>query len=343
MRFEIGNIKITKGYSHKSENGLPFEMLERELREVKVPAGTTKLKNVIYDYHYEREIIVGGFASLNDAKRRVEELLGITKGGTCSIHQSGNEFCIEMPPTCKAFLKEEEIANIRHNILKSDVFMPCVYRFFTKEQYVKDFFEKGSLLISNINRCRGLDEKNRADIYEARNYFVIRNGQYELCADVASGIDNLLLCTSLSRRNYNENHEEYKYGFRINNVQAFIRELTFALVRSGIKIKCAWHGPCIYDNKIIINNNSEYIHNFIQQLVDEKKFNADVLCEAILNEGGEKIFFNKPVAYDIDNEYRFVWALEEQPVPQKTQNIEVLPDGAIIIKAPELIQYCEML
>ena len=53
---------------------------------------------------------------------------------------------------------------------------------------------------------------------------------------------------------------------------------------------------------------------------------------------------NKPTNYAVESEYRNVWKLSK-PIKQKevSDDVVVNKDGSIIVRVPELVQFCERL
>ena len=170
----------------------------------------------------EKPIIVAGFLSEDEARERLEALNAQCPSNQYQIIQYQFQttipiYAIVVPELARAFLKENEKVTKNDSLTISYTsYSPFLYRFVGEKEHEDKFFESGELLISSFSRCKSAEVKERRDIAENQNRFIIRDGANEVDTVLELFCPALLLCTSLSKtgkRADGNYHEEY--GFKI--------------------------------------------------------------------------------------------------------------------------------
>lgn len=210
----------------------------------------------------------------------------------------------------------------------SEINIPIIWRFLSDEQYANNFFETGELQLSPYCKFKELENEIRKDETEGRIHIVGIGSNYKCESDIGYGDNAYVLCCSLTNKNILSNGISYPVSIQINDLQAFIREVTIVLNEktSVINVK---HGPCIYNDKIIKNKiNDDSIHNILNASTNELNNILSNISNITNQVGGNNIFFSKPICKQEECEYRIVW------LTNMKQN------NSIVINVPEAIKYC---
>lgn len=331
---------------------LSFEDFDYDKTKEKLPEGYEPIEYLeISSPKVNKLIAVASFNSFDAAGERINELSA--KYPSCDYQIMPNQieskiinFKIIVPESCKNDLRPgESILNEATPLVKVDSFEPCLYRFLNEEKYQEDFFEKGELLLSTFKRCKTKEVGERQDKYENQNKIVIADGKQRLETVVGYDFETLVLCTSITQKGIKKDYSLYKYGFKIKKPKEFFDILTRALVTKGISIAKVLKGPCIYNNKKITIDATGT--GLIKDLLDKSQkgfLDFNPTMQYILSNAQNEIMMNKPTDFAYENEYRFIWLLTS-PIKKEyvSDDVTVNDDGSIVIRVPELVQFCERL
>ena len=85
----------------------------------------------------------------------------------------------------------------------------------------------------------------------------------------------------------------------------------------------------------------------IKDLLDKSQkgfLDFNPTMQYILSNAQNEIMMNKPTDFAYENEYRFIWLLT-LPIKKEyvSDDVTVNDDGSIVIRVPELVQFCERL
>ncbi len=326
--------------------GLAFKDFDFDKSKSKLPEGYEPLPYIEVPLPKTEKVLkVTGFKTLESAQSRLEELCRQYPSDKYQVRTNtlqALDYALIVPAAACQFLREGEEIEATPQVPFTS-YMPPVYRFLGSKGYENDFFEDGELLISTFSRCRTAETKERQDIHENQNRFIIKDG--EIKADLVLGFDfdTLLFCTSLAQ--VNRMNKGKQYGFKIVNPDAFFDILTGTLFGKGIEINEVLRGPCVYTNKLITLDVTgtgvikEFLDNAENNILD---FSATT--QIILNQRRVDILMNKPNCFAKESEYRYVWMLNK-PIKQEdvASDVKVNADGSIIVRIPELVQFCEKL
>lgn len=291
---------------------------------------------VLVDFSRNATIKVHGFSNIKEANDFLNlfapylvSLCQLTKGMKNAIEY---EYQIIAPYQLAPLFSEHgypcEIC-VKNTLYGTPEIPHVVYRQLGKEKYVRDLFDKGSFQISTFKRCRVIENDLRRDQYELRNIVEISDGSLKMEADVQFDDNLLLLCTSTS----SEDLEQNKSGMiKITNVFGFISEITKTLTEMGYMSAEVVQGPCMYNDKVIQINGEGFLSNFKSNLDAVGKFDGATLFSFIRDKAENDVVFTKPFSFKKEQEYRIVWKL-----------VDAFDGDNLIITNPNLGKYCERL
>lgn len=202
---------------------------------------------------------------------------------------------------------------------------PFAYRYMKKE-YVEEFFQDGTLVISSFSAFSKHVDEQRNDMKEGWNTIshINREGNGQTVMMVASYGDNAhVLCGSMRYCEELKVDFSVDSGFMIRDTTAFGVAISSRIPNflEGIE------GPCSYlENKILLGDLGHKDFSTLTAKAGEP--NLPEFEKMAAEIGGENVFFTKENKYAKQQEYRWVWV---------TSNAV---DGQLTIKCPEARQYC---
>lgn len=331
---------------------LSFEEFNYEKMKALLPEGFEPLPYVkIPGPKIEKLIKVVGFPSEEIAIKRMQEIRNHYPSDKYQVIPNNVEtvikdFALIIPASAQAFLAGSETIEVGNPPLISlTTYLPTLYRFFDKEEYEDNFFKKGELLISTFKRCKTEEIKDRKDIFENQNKVIIKDGNCSIEPVIGFDFETLILCTSLSQVNTKSDGSIYEYGFKINDTAAFFDILTRALVSKGIAVAEVLRGPCVYNNKLItLDATGSGLAEAFLTKSKQGVLDFGPTMQFILSNAQNQILMNKPTVFSKENEFRHVWKLVH-PITRETvaDDVTINDDGSIIVRVPELVQFCEHL
>lgn len=171
---------------------------------------------------------------------------------------------------------------------------PYIIRYLD-EQYVRDFFNHGDLMLSSFTHLKKLEDEIRKDGDEG---MVLHTGQYmRVIGDISNRY--LVLCTSLSISE--KARCEKKAGVLFLDVNSLCGYVRLSLIQAGFKVRNVYCGPC------------NYFGRDVSKLRNPKGVDPQMFIES-LNASfcKEDMFFMKPASFSFENEYRIIFELENK-------------------------------
>ena len=331
------------------KSDLSFEDFNYEKACAQLPEGYEPIPSLQFKTPTPEKLIkVAGYSSQEEAINRIHELQKLYPSNKYNIvphNISINDFAIVVPVSCCKYLKKGESIINDMPLISITTYEPFLYRFFDKKEFENNFFNNGELLISTIKRCQSKEIQNRQDVHETQNKIVLKDGKQIIDTVISYDYETLLLCTSLAQENLYNDKCVNEYGFKINKPSEFLDILTRALVTKGIKICEILRGPCVYNNKQITLDatGTNIINNFLNQK-EQRIIDIGPTTQYISAQAQNHILMNKPTSYSSENEYRFIWKLSSQITKDSVaDDVQINTDGSIIVRVPELVQFCERL
>lgn len=293
----------------------------------KLPDGYTPLEYL--EIKTPRMFLLNGFNSKTSAEKRIQDL---QKDFPSPLYQCGVipqnnilDYIILLPENAISFLKEEEKQKLllikreapsrirlRENIDSNMI----LYRFM-EEEYIDKFFETGELLISTYNRCKKLEDENRKDD-EGHATLIGNQSPFKCVMDIGVGNNALLLCTSTTSEYNPPDGKVEEYAIEIHNVLQFFELVTKQLTKEGFVIMNALNGHCIYSGRTI---DKELQQNSIEKILSESNksntFDFGLFHSIFAEMTDDQIYFMKPPENTYENEYRFLWLLEDDVKEEK--------------------------
>ena len=195
--------------------------------------------------------------------------------------------------------------------------------------YIEEFFRTGKLRLSSFSSYKKYEDQVRGDKNEGMNIAIATNKKNNMTmyAVVGVGSNAYSLCCSTI------NSPELMNSFNSNGVFRIVDSQSFGMA-IALKIPSfleGMQGHCIYVNARTSKKEIESLS------LAEMKINSEG-NELDMNKMAHKIreinpidsFFMKPIHYQYQSEYRFIWSTQE-----KTNDY-------IEIECKEAIQYCEL-
>ena len=140
----------------------------------------------------------------------------------------------------------------------------------------------------------------------------------------------MLLCTSLYQVDTTGEVTDSKFGLEIREPEKFAEIVAKELEKNGCYVIDTYIGPCYYSDKIIEGTGeSTTIEVFLDETERNKAFDPRFFAQIMSEMGGNHIYFNKPLKFVHENEYRFTWIVNYDP-----------KDKPVHIKVPDARQYC---
>ncbi|HNX01173.1 MAG TPA: hypothetical protein PLE74_07435 [Candidatus Cloacimonadota bacterium] len=205
-------------------------------------------------------------------------------------------------------------------------FLPHVYRYMNKE-FVDLFFETGKIKLSCFNNYRKYENQVIGDSEEGYNS-VTKNCKDEdksIGIFTLVGLDAYSLCTSTILSKTLMDKFNYDAVMKIHDPQAF----SIMLASCIVNFKEASQGHCIYvDNKM---NLQEVDHLSFTRHDDSPENQALIMekLKKIQSDNPNELYFLKPMRYNYQSEYRFVWLIDGKV----KESIE--------IECKQAVQFCE--
>lgn len=281
---------------------------------------------------------LSGFKTMLEAQTRTNELYNkypYQQQSYTVLAQANpviTDYAVRFPAKALSFLTTEEQKRATP-ILSSNIhpihYSPMVYRFLD-EKYIDDFFNDGSLMLSTYERCKKLEDEKRRDEQEGENTIVKTEGTFKVVIKAGIGYNPLLLCTSLYQTDVTREITTSKFCLEIKEPQKFAEAVAQELVRLGHYVIDTYIGPCCYSNKTIEGyGDSASIELFLKESERSKTINPEFFNQIIGEVAGQHMYFNKPLKFVHENEYRFIWIVNYDP-----------KDKPVFIKVPEATKYC---
>jgi hypothetical protein len=183
----------------------------------------------------------------------------------------------------------------------------------SKKEYIDAFFEHGTLKLGTLEYYRTIDDPEQGDNSEGSIIIIGQNSTNTAFAKIGSGFNNYVFCCYDGSPN-NEVIEKFGYDdyFIIENPKEFAES-----IRQLIEANRVIRSQCIYKkDKVLFGKTSDH-------------FDFNVLSEKLATLVDETQYFIKTDKYEHQQEYRFIWGLEN--------NVS----EPLIIKCPEAIQFCK--
>ena len=208
------------------------------------------------------------------------------------------------------------------------IFSPVVYRYMDQE-YVDDFFENGRLRLSPFKSYASFEDPVRGDKGEGSNFRTGISHEGEgmtLMALTFIGDNALSFCTSLILSQELNDAFESTGVFRIKDTKQFGVAVANRLAgfREGME------GPCIYvKRRSTTKEMKKFDLDDLKIAPDKKELSMDKMFEKINDIGGPEEMFMKPLIYQKQAEYRFLWLMAENCKEH------------VMVECPEAVQFCE--
>ncbi len=214
-------------------------------------------------------------------------------------------------------------------------YSPKIFRYMDK-QFVDDFFNDGKLRLSSFQKFAKHENNNMKDGEEGKVDLIVTAGKDTVKVGVGFGSNAFVLCGTVLDDRVLDKSFEYDAGLCIENVKDFIEVINIELKKSfDLEIYDVMHGPCMYlpTREIEGTSYTLEIDNLQEEFgiyTDPPSFNMDVMNKKIGEYVGQHSLFLKKNKYYHEQEYRIIWNIEDDYVPE-----------FIDIVVPEAVKYCK--
>lgn len=298
-----------------------------------MPEGYTALENI--QRVSPKLFLLPGFNTEEVAKNYCEELNKKHNSSfyriLANVKQVINEYVIQIPEDAIQFLSEEEkqkLIDPMPNLAPCE-HIPMLYRHIDK-QFIEEFCDSGKLMLTTYNRCKKLEGPIRRDAEEGKTTLETKEEGLTFQIDCGFGGNCIMLCLSLSKEYTSSKGEKSECCIEIQNVYDFTNLITDQLLQNGFKVKSVLKGPCCYNDRNIQRQiNTTAIKKMEEQMSKEKTIDFDSIFDIARAVGQNDVYFSKPVEKSVENEYRIVWILDEEP---KEENY--------FVEIPAAIPFC---
>lgn len=201
---------------------------------------------------------------------------------------------------------------------------PTLFRFMERE-FVDAFFEDGSLRISSFEQFKKHEDEQRLDGNEGQTMFVHRTDQgggQTVSGWAQHGMNAYVLSTTMMMTPALMDAFQADSYLRIMNSTGF----GMAVARKLPGVRAAYEGPCIYQDKKIIERDLGYLN--LNRFKVDGQLSQPAITEFLLSKMRHFPLFLKDKLYAHQVEYRFIWVVDERE------------DDYIDIKVPDAIKNC---
>jgi hypothetical protein len=212
-------------------------------------------------------------------------------------------------------------------ITNYNICTPTLFRFLDTK-YSELFFKDGSLRLSSFSKFKKHTDEQRFDDKEGKSFFVHRtshNGGQSITARATHGINAYVLCATMRCDKGLMNSFNSNSYIRINNSTQF----GMAIAKHIPGLISAFEGPCLYQDKKIIDKDLGYINLNRFTNPNTKEVDKNAINDFLVSKMGHYPLFLKEKSFAHQSEYRFVWITRQK----ETDSID--------IKVPEAIKFCD--
>ena len=300
-----------------------------------LPEGFIPVEYIEFRPKQERLYAFGDFEKYKEALELTNRINTSCKDNVCqitSIQLPDNVlFCVVFPES--VFEKVDYVNKEKCTMCKTPISVinnfPFLYRFI-EAQYVDMFFETGKLKLTTFEDCKNLEDENRKDTKEGQSELFGYDGDYKVEIEYGVGSDAIMLCTSLSSEYEDYKGTIYDKYIEIFDAQGLLFAIADQLTKNGYVIKNILFGPCFYAKKEF--HNTVCSDKLRERMDKEQVIDWDEMTKIANTIGGNNMFFQKPIDKRFENEFRFLWLVD---------NIKKNQDIFVIIPHPEV--YCRLI
>ena len=295
-----------------------------------MPEGYTALESI--ERIPQRIFLLPGFNDCKLVEERSREISGknTTSFPIIPFKISITEFAIQLPEDAIQFLTEEEKQKLIDPMpnLEPCEHIPMLYRHIDK-QFIEEFFKYGKLKLTTYKRCKNIEDTIRRDADEGKT--TLETKEEGNTIQIGYGVVGcIMLCLSLSKEYTSSKGEKSECCIEIQNVYDFTYLITDQLLQNGIKVKSVLKGPCCYNDRNIQRQiNTTAIKKMEEQMSKGTSSDFNLLFDTAGAIDQNDAYFSKPVEKSVENEYRIVWILDEEP---KEENY--------FVEIPAAIPFC---
>lgn len=224
--------------------------------------------------------------------------------------------------------------------IEEAVLPKAIYRYMNQE-YVDQFFEQGTLLLTTYKRCREHEDAVRRDNQEGSYTFHFQGTNNSLFLRRRAGDNSYMLCASLSKSPALMRHFGCSGGICVTDPLSFAKEISSTLQSVEVIQARAVIYTTLREARRSFEDQ-EFMPNVDQLLRWSQSKNREPL-EKVWNEVHSEHarrlnrllssmeYFAKPLAYVREAEFRIVW----------TSRFPV--EDSLLVRCPGAIAYCSRL
>lgn len=202
-----------------------------------------------------------------------------------------------------------------------------VYRYMDKI-YIDQFFESGKLRLSSFKTYKNYEDNVKGDKGEGRNiaWATSKKEEMTMVAVVGVGFDAYSLCASTLYSDELKEKFNCNAAFRIKDSHNF----GIAIANKVPGFIEGMQGHCIYVNRRTTTRELEsFSLDEMRIAPDREEFDMGKMFNKIREANPVDSFFMKPLSYQYQSEYRFIWMVHKES------------DVYIEIECKEAVQFCE--
>lgn len=246
-----------------------------------------------------------------------------------------HDWCVIFDETLLPYVtKKEETALCRTSYPTPIIqYTPRVFRYMD-EQYIDEFFNKGRLRLSSFASFKKHENSNLRDENEGEVTLIMKFQGYKSEARLVVGHSSFVLCGTHMDNEQNYDTFSTNAAFSIENIQGFCEAISAAIKKKyGYEILYVNQGPCKYmqsrEHEVDV---FEYDYKEIMQGygINESSVNFDTMQKMNSQYLQEHGFFLKQNKYALEYEYRMLWHIEEDEIPE-----------FIDVTVPEAVKFCK--
>ena len=205
--------------------------------------------------------------------------------------------------------------------------IPSVYRYMDRK-YIDEFFETGKIRLSSFKIYQKYEDTVKGDKGEGKNVVIAKSEKDNMTmyAAVEVGMNAYSLCTSTINSTKLMELFECDGVFRIKDSQSF----GLAIANKVNSLLEGIQGHCIYINERKTKKDVDNLSlNELKVNQEGKELDMNKMFQKINEVNSIDSFFMKPLHYQDQSEYRFIWIVSENA------------DNYLEIECKEAVQFCE--
>lgn len=304
----------------------------------KLPDGVQQLEYISMKINKRPKLyVIKGFKTQENAQQRITAFLSKKNNpfGLWMEYIQNHDWCVIFDETLLPYVTKKEETTLCRTSYPTPIiqYTPRVFRYMD-EQYIDEFFSKGRLRLSSFASFKKHKNSNLRDENEGQVKLIMKYQELQIETQLGIGHNSFVLCGTYMNNDQNYNTFNANAAFSIENIQRFCEAISTAIKKKyGYEILSVNHGPCKYMQSRE-HNIDVFEHDYKEIMqgygMNEPSVNFDTMQKMNSQYLQDHGFFLKQNKYASEYEYRILWHIEEDKIPE-----------FIDLTVPEAVKFCK--